>query len=458
MASVVSARLLNAFLRALVAQNVDVDSIVGDLPIESTDDPSRTALIAWDDVAELGVRLERRLGGADALVDLGATLAASHPMPAMRRLAGVTSGSHALYRTALRWLELHMPRDLTTHVRGVGEDQLEIRIIMPSGSASCPAFFHLLEGIARSLPRQLDLDEAVVTSRIQSNAATFVVTPPTSGTIWRRGLRSLRTLLGSNAALAELEEDRHRLRHDVDQLERALFDTTARESTLRTLVAGSTELLLVVGHDGRIHAASESSRRVTGYVPDQIVGSHLALWFHRDDDAAIRGLLDRAFSGERFDSADGLRARHEDGRWLDTHVEQRGGRLDGDLHGVVLAVAPARHPDEHADRDELAARLQRLERRHDELKEAYEKLRQSRQSRPAHHLDTLIDASVAAAVGPDAEPDDAAPSASQSASRSISTPGSGQSASRSMSTPSAGQSASRSMSTPSARSFSSRRS
>jgi len=405
-ATFVSTRLLSGFLRNLSMQRIDVDALVGDLPIEWNADepPQRTSLVDWDDVTELGTRLERRLGGPEALEDLGAAIAAARPMPAIRRLLGWTASPGALYRIGLRWLELHMPRELTTGLELLEDGRLEIQIEMPDTSRSCRPLFHMLAGAARSLPTLVDLPESVVVARIDTHSATLTVTPSTSGSLVRRTLRSVRTFLGSNEAIEDLEEERHLLRRHVDQLEHALFDATERDLSLRTLVEVSNELMLEVDEEGRIHTASESVQHVTGYSPAQIVGSHLSLWFHRNDDECIRRLIERAFAGEDAVSEHRLRARHERGRWLDATVDVRRTPQGDGPQRIVVAVRES--TPEFAGKETaaaLAARLQSLERRHRDLREMHPKLLEAERVAATREVADLIEASVGAAIGPLAE-------------------------------------------------------
>ncbi len=401
MATFVSARLLSGFLRNLAVQRIDVDALVGDLPIEWTEDVRRTELVDWDDVAEIGTRLERRLGGSEALEDLGAAIVASRPMPAIRRLAGWTASPNTLYRVGLRWLELHMPRDLTTGIERLDDGRLEIQIVMPDGTRSCRPFFHMLAGAARALPTLVDLGDSVVEGRVGTHSATFVVTTPGSGTLLGRMIRNARTLMGSSGAIGDLEEERHLLRRHVDQLEGALFESMARETSLRTLADASDELLMEVGDDGRILAASDSARHVTGYDPDQIVGSHLTLWFHRHDDERVRRLLGRALAGDEAVALHPIRARHEHGRWIDATLEVRRCSRRGDADRIVVSVRETSAGGAgEAEHERLAARLRSLERRHHDLREMQTKLLEAERVATTREIAALIDASVASSIRP----------------------------------------------------------
>lgn len=406
MASFVSARLLSGFLRNLAMQRVDVDALIGDLPIEwSGDERARgTSLVHWNDVAELAERLERRLGGPAALEDLGASIVASRPMPAIRRSLGWTASPHTLYRIGLRWLELHMPRDIRTRLTGREDGRIEIEVAMPVGSRSSHPLLHMLAGAARGLPSVVGLPESVVDTDIRTHGATFVVTPATSGTLLSRLLRMARALLGSRQAIDDLEEERHLLRRHVDQLEQALFETSEREQRLRTLFEAGHELLLEVAEHGRIETASESAHRVTGYDPGQIVGSHLSLWFHRDDDERIRSLLARAFAGEEVLTESALRARHERGRWLDTTLEVRRGAAGDAPRTIIVAVHEV--TPEHAgsaSATDLALRLRNLERRHRDLREMHVQLLDAERVAATREVADLIENAVGAAIGPLAE-------------------------------------------------------
>jgi PAS domain S-box-containing protein len=206
--------------------------------------------------------------------------------------------------------------------------------------------------------------------------------------------RGVRTLLGSNEALEQLEHDQHLLRRHVDVLEQALAETARREASLRTLVGASNELLLEVGEDGRIRAASDSAEQLTGYTPQQIVGSHLTLWFHREDDALTRSFLSRVMNGDDTVVVDGLRARHERGDWLETALEARRCAPPHGERGVVIALREMprqTHRDRSAD---LEIRLKRLEQRHQDLRELQKQLLEAERVAATRELADLMDRAV----------------------------------------------------------------
>ena len=392
----VSARLWNGFLRTLALQRIDVDDLVGDLPGGENEGRDGAKLIEWDVVAELAERLERRLGGPDALEELGASIVSSRPMPALRSLAGWAASSSTLYRFGLRWLSLNAPREFTSSLETGDDGRLEIRVALPATARKSPPLFRMLAGAARALPGLLDLPDALVESHIGPHSATFHVTPPGSGTLFIRARRAVRTLLGSNEALEQLEQEQHLLRRNVDVLGHALAEATQREASLRNLVEAASELLLEVGEDGRIRAASDSAQHVTGYQPSQIIGSHLSLWFHRDDNEGTRRFLSQAFAGDDTAPLEPLRARHERGEWIIAQLEAR--RLADSQGERCIVVALREVPKSQTEGPGLRteARLQRLERRHRDLRELQPKMLEAERVAVTRDLADLMDRAIAA--------------------------------------------------------------
>lgn len=394
MPTYVSARFWTGFLRMLALQRIDVDDLVGDLHLEGVDGTRRNVLIPWDAVAEIGERLERRLGGGHALEALGASIVTSRPMPALRRLAGWTASPSSLYRFGLRWLALHAPRECASRLEVLADGRLELHLVMPEGARSSGPLLRLLTGAARALPSLLDLPDAIVDARIGPHSARLRITPPGRGSLRSRMRRGLITLFGSQRAIEQLEHEQHLLRRHVDLLEHALAETTEREASLRKLVAASSELLLEVGEDGRIRAASDSAVQVTGYSPHQIAGSHLSLWFHREDAEDVRAFVSHVMGGDDTLVVDGLRARHERGDWLRVRLEARRCATAHGTREIVIAMCESLRGREAGQDADLETRLHRLERRHRDLREVQTKLLEAERITATRELVDLMDRAI----------------------------------------------------------------
>jgi hypothetical protein len=125
------------------------------------------------------------------------------------------------------------------------------------------------------------------------------------------------------------------------------------------------------------------------------VGSHLTLWFHREDDARVRAALAAAFAGSDVPALEGLRARHERGRWVDAtlDVRQRSGR--GDARHVLVSVREAGAGSMTRDAcDRMASRLRSVERRHRDLREMHAELVDAARAAATRENADLIEAAV----------------------------------------------------------------
>ncbi|MEV4334665.1 sensor domain-containing diguanylate cyclase [Streptomyces sp. NPDC049597] len=101
-------------------------------------------------------------------------------------------------------------------------------------------------------------------------------------------------------------------------------EAAAREAHYRTLVDGSSDVITIVGLDGRVLYISPAVREVFGYRPEELVGARLPLYSHPDDVAplmqAVETLRREAQSGTRGPGRClSSRVRAADGQWR--HVE-----------------------------------------------------------------------------------------------------------------------------------------
>jgi len=117
----------------------------------------------------------------------------------------------------------------------------------------------------------------------------------------------------------------------------ALLDAAASDRRLRSLVAHTGDLLLIVDPDrqARIRYASPAAARVLGIPPEHLVGTS-ALDLPTDDPPALRGLLVR--DPESLPRAADLPLRHRDGdgRWIQVVVDRY---VEGSSPALVLTLS-----------------------------------------------------------------------------------------------------------------------
>lgn len=107
------------------------------------------------------------------------------------------------------------------------------------------------------------------------------------------------------------------------RLLRSVRQGQEREEHFRSLVQQSSDLITLVGLDGRIRYASPSVTRLLGYEPDQLVDAQLSALVHPDDMSGARAAFEGHDDGRPVES----RLRHAGGGWR--HVESTFSRRDG---------------------------------------------------------------------------------------------------------------------------------
>lgn len=382
--SLVSGRFLADFLRAVSRTNIDVDALVGDLPVESSTPYQRHPLIEWDVFVELMIRLERRVGGTDGLEHLGELITDMRPAPVLRRVAGTSTSPVAIYHAALKWALPRAFPNLETEARALDDGRLEITCVVGANDRACPQLFHVATGASRAMPRILGLPDAVVSAEIYGHTGRFTITPPPSGTLWARVLRVWRAFFSSRKALAWLEMHQLELRSHIESLQRAYGEVREREARHRALSESLVDVMIEFTAQGRILFASPSIEELTGYRQDQVVGSNFSLWIHRDEvEAARRFVTEATQIGQPAVPAMVFRIHHEGGAWLWVEVVARGfATRDGERHGVAIL----------RDVSDRVSQTDRMQRRREELEQmvAERTAQLERRNRDLRELQALL--------------------------------------------------------------------
>jgi diguanylate cyclase (GGDEF)-like protein/PAS domain S-box-containing protein len=118
----------------------------------------------------------------------------------------------------------------------------------------------------------------------------------------------------------------------------ALEHVAGSEARFRSLAQNSSDVITIVGQDGRVTYQSSSVERVFGYPPQEIVGRELRSWLHPDDAAGLLVFLESpAVPGEAAGLVE-TRLRHRDGTWR--HVETAVTTMfdDPGVRGLVLNI------------------------------------------------------------------------------------------------------------------------
>ena len=123
---------------------------------------------------------------------------------------------------------------------------------------------------------------------------------------------------------------------------RILARTYEREQDLRvearfgSLVRNSSDLILIVGSDGKVQYVSPSVERVLGYRQTDIHGQALTGFLHLDDLLAASAFLDEAWHSSSGPARVEWRVRHHDGSWRDFEMFCTNLASDASVGGLVL--------------------------------------------------------------------------------------------------------------------------
>jgi PAS domain S-box-containing protein len=113
----------------------------------------------------------------------------------------------------------------------------------------------------------------------------------------------------------------------------------ATKDIYRALLAASTDLLVLLGPDGRVSCANPALRTVLGYDPNEVVDRHYTEFIDEPDQERAIALFDAATRGHSH-VLEPARAQHRDGHTIDVSVNSSS-LLDSDgrLEGIVVIVA-----------------------------------------------------------------------------------------------------------------------
>ena len=395
--SLVSGRFLADFLRAVGRVNIDVDSLVGDLPVECSTPYQQHPLIEWEVFVELMTRLERWVGGPDGLEHLGELITDMKPSPVLRRVAGSSASPTAIYIAALKWALPRAFPNLEVEAEELDDGRLIISSAIAARDHPCPQLFHVARGAARALPRVLDLPDAVVSAEIDGHSGRFTISPPPSGTLWARLRRAFRAFFSSSKALMWLEMQQLELRSHIDALQRAYAEVRESEARHRALADSLVDVMIEFDEQGRILFASPSVEELTGYRQNQVIGSNFSLWIHRDQVAEARRFVsDTTQLGQPSPSSPPVfRVHHEGGGWLWVEAAARSfATRDGERHGVAIlrdvsdrVSQTNRMQRRGAELEQMVTeRTDQLERRNRDLRELQSLLLQAEREGAARDL------------------------------------------------------------------------
>lgn len=137
----------------------------------------------------------------------------------------------------------------------------------------------------------------------------------------QNGLEALVSQLALALESATLSENLHRRQH---------------EARFRSLVQNASDIIAIVDRAGTITYMSSSIKRVMGYRPEVLVGSHYLDYVHSEDQERMANFFAECLSSPNTTRMIEIRHRHADGIWR--YVETIGNNLldDRSVGGVVI--------------------------------------------------------------------------------------------------------------------------
>ncbi|MGH0035017.1 MAG: two-component system sensor histidine kinase NtrB [Myxococcota bacterium] len=373
----VSGRMLDDVLRALARRRIDVPGLLVGLPVDRDALRRGHPLVDWDVFVEIMARLEFEVGGPRGLQDLGERVAELKPAVILRRLAGLSASPVLLYRAAERWALRRAIPLLANRIEKVDRNRLRVVCSIPEPHRPCPQLLHLATGVLRAAPRILDLPEAAVSADVQPARAEYAVFLPDSGTLGARAIRAFRALFSARAAFDQLETQQGEIQRHFLELRAAYAVLEESEARHRALTETAVDIVFELDTEATVTYVSPSTEELTGYRPDQLMGTDLGRWLHPDDvEAAEREFEHTLLSGSG--SRPIFRVRHRRGGWLSMEIEGRTYRAaDGELRLVAICRDVSERIRLEAERqqyqqeleEEVERRTAQLERRNRELRE-----------------------------------------------------------------------------------------
>ncbi len=142
-------------------------------------------------------------------------------------------------------------------------------------------------------------------------------------------------LAGTLLVLVWNRQLRRKVAEKTEELEKGKMELQKSNAQSRLLLDNSSDLIWHLAPDGRFLYASPSWKRVTGYEPEEIVGSQFQLIVHSDDLPACLGYLQNVLSSKEVSTTPEYRTLHKDGTW---HWHQATGTPVLGADGTAISV------------------------------------------------------------------------------------------------------------------------
>lgn len=123
---------------------------------------------------------------------------------------------------------------------------------------------------------------------------------------------------------------------DITERKRAELERQKREQRFRALIENSSEGIALLNADGTLGYMSESTQRIMGYTPDEILDQNPLEIVHPDDQAVIANVLGELTAAPGKVITAEYRMKHKDGswRWIESTINNL--LAEPALQGIVF--------------------------------------------------------------------------------------------------------------------------
>jgi two-component system, cell cycle sensor histidine kinase and response regulator CckA len=335
----VSTSGVRLLLTALDRAKIDVRPIIDGLSASEDELRAPGGRVDWDVWVEIMERLEKRLGGPDALEQF-ALFSSAHPgMHQFQRVAQLISSPTALYRLNSRWGIPNQYRHVRSECVELAEGKLRVSISLPPSYRGSVAVFRASLGVLRGLPKIVGLPESEILSReISTHGVTAVLKPPPPRTLVSYARRLARRVRGLESMIEQLGEQELELEAKSAMLERRVAEQAivgaalrVSEERWRALAENAPGIILLLSEDGVIQSAN---RAFHGAEPCALLGRRLG-----DVVATAEGAeLDEAIASVRRDRSVRDVELHVASNGEETWYSCRLGPMNGPDGAVTLSA------------------------------------------------------------------------------------------------------------------------
>ena len=123
---------------------------------------------------------------------------------------------------------------------------------------------------------------------------------------------------------------------DLTEIKKARAALQESEEKFRTMIERSSEMITIIDQAGIIQYQSQSSERIVGYKPDEIMGKDLLEFIHPDDSKNVIRTFSDTLKSNKLHFVIEYRFRHKDGSWR--YLESTGTNMANNrlIRGVII--------------------------------------------------------------------------------------------------------------------------